>query len=96
MLLEFRFAETEQKIPDFKDGGVYFFSHILESVSHNFDNKFFEDEARDAYNLVEMIGWNGERQILKTKTKKSLPNILLGFVMSNASLFWKGIWNAKT
>ena len=96
MLLEFRFAETEQKIPDFKDGGVYFFTHILESVSHNFDNKFYEDEARDAYNLVEMIGWNGERAILKAKTKKSLPNIFLGFVMSNANLFWKGIWSAKT
>lgn len=43
IILKFTEAETDPKIPDFKDGGNYFFSHILETVTRTFDNKFYEE-----------------------------------------------------
>lgn len=47
------------------------------------------------YKLIELIDWNGEKSLLKTIRKKSLHNILLGFVISNATLIWKNIRESK-
>lgn len=64
-------------------------------VIQNFDNKFYKDEARDMYKLVEMIDWEGEMVRVKDMRKKSLMTIVLDFIASTANIFWRSIWKAK-